>query len=889
MNATVQLQADPVPKPPVARASSNLLRRKCACGGTPGPSGECAGCRTKRLGLQRRATKPAEPSSVPPIVHEVLRSPGRPLGPAVRDLMEPRLGHDFGRVKVHTGPAAERSARAVNALAYTVSDHIVFGRGQYDPSSPAGLGVLGHELTHVVQQAGTRSSLDAISIDLAEDNDSEREAARTQAAIEADCAVEPIRARAGVGGVQRLPESPAGGCGLCYGQANLVGLAAHALAQGAFLSRYPWLRAELHVPVLLPSRGDESGRLDLADQVGPDRIDIGEIKPANAQGRSDGERDLSWYGDRLRELGISVGWMSTPPPFDPISFPTLAPPNCPQTQQLYIDPPARGVYTYWCTPDYKELIKICDCKGGRRKPVPQPHTVPVPVPLPVPQPKGQPQPVPVPQGGFRPSPAPAPQPQPTPEPTPAPQPVPAPAPTPEPAPAPERPPGEVIPFPGRPSPAPDAPEETLPIAALVALGTIAVLAARRAIRALPSAAVRRALVYAEAAAVVALVLAYPERVEAKPGPGESPITALFRAMRERGTPVPPELQQMIEADPELKQIFEKAATTGDLTAAQQELNRRMVEVVNDNLDQFSEEDLRVLLQATEATGTQTSAPTVEQLRAAIDRAKRGPAGGSTGPAPGAGEQTGPAPAPRAEPPGVADPSPAPSGTTHRLPPGTPGPVRSLFDAMVGKESGGGPRVTDEAVARFLQTVPADLTEDEVGQLVEQLRSAQGQSLEEILGALGGAIQSLRSGERREATGEEAEIPTPVQEPPQRPSTGQTITGDEYVRRMVRAITDYGGWDQLDEDQMRFVSTGKANFGNVKRGEEVSLYVYVKAPDRGGFVRAASFLRLKFVSRTGTKRGDEFVGEVTASSPLVAEDGRSAPGVPVGRRLTVEIE
>lgn len=830
--------------------------------------------------MQRRATKPAEASTVPPIVHDVLRSPGEPLGPAVRGQMEPRLGHDFGRVKIHTGPAAEQSARAVNALAYTVSDHIVFGRGQYDPSSPAGLGVLGHELTHVVQQAGTRSSLDTLRIDLADDNVSEREAARTQAAIEADGTVEPIRARIGVGGVQRLPGSPAGGCGLCYGQANLVGLEAHARAQDAFLSRYPWLQAELHVPVLLPSPGDESGRLDLADLAGPSRIDIGEIKPANAAGFLQGEQDLSWYGDQLEKLGVSVGRMNLPPPIDPIPFPTLAPPECPQTQQLFIDPPVRGIYTYWCTPDYKELIKTCDCNKGRRKPVPQPHTVPVPVPLPVPQPGTQPQPVPVPQGGFRPAPAPVPQP------TPGPTPIPQPQPTPEPVPGPGRPPGEVIPFPGRPAPEPDAPEETLPIAALVALSAMAVLAAQRALRSLPSAAVRRALVYAEAAAVIALILAYPERVEAKPGPGESPITALFRAMRERGTPVPPELQEMIEKDPKLKEIFEKAATTGDLTSAQQELNKRMVEVVNDNLDQFSAEDLQVLLQATEATGTQSSDPTVEQLRAAIDRAKRGPAG-PTGPAPEAGGQTRPTPAPRVEPPGVADPSSKPSGTTHRLPPGTPGPVKSLFDALVGK-NGDGPRVTDEVVARFLQTVPADLTEDEVGRLAEQLRSPRGQSLEEILGALGGAIRSLRSGERREASGEKAEIPTPVPEPPKRPSTEKAITEDEYVRRMVQAIAEYGGWDQLEVDQIRFVPTGDVHFGNAKPGGVVSVYVYLKAPAPGGFVRAASFLRLKLVRRTGTKGGDEFVGEVTASSPIVAENGRSVPGAPVGRRLTVEI-
>src|SRR5215216_6768775 len=48
------------------------LQRKCACGGTPGPDGECAECRAKRLSLQRYATDYTAPVTAPPAVHEVL-------------------------------------------------------------------------------------------------------------------------------------------------------------------------------------------------------------------------------------------------------------------------------------------------------------------------------------------------------------------------------------------------------------------------------------------------------------------------------------------------------------------------------------------------------------------------------------------------------------------------------------------------------------------------------------------------------------------------------------------------------------------------------------------------------------------------------------------------
>ena len=91
--------------------------------------------------------------TAPPVVDEVLRSPGTPIEPSTRDFMESRFGHDFGSVRLHTGPKAAESARAVNALAYTVGSDVVFGEGQQATHGDAGRRVLAHELTHVVQQS----------------------------------------------------------------------------------------------------------------------------------------------------------------------------------------------------------------------------------------------------------------------------------------------------------------------------------------------------------------------------------------------------------------------------------------------------------------------------------------------------------------------------------------------------------------------------------------------------------------------------------------------------------------------------------------------------------------------------------------------------------------
>ncbi|HBY59770.1 MAG TPA: hypothetical protein DEH78_08090 [Solibacterales bacterium] len=88
----------------------------------------------------------------PPAVSAALAEPGRALDPGVRGEMEKRLGHDFGKVRIHTGAPAERSADEVQAAAYTVGRHIVFGAGRYAPSSREGSRLLAHELVHTVQQ-----------------------------------------------------------------------------------------------------------------------------------------------------------------------------------------------------------------------------------------------------------------------------------------------------------------------------------------------------------------------------------------------------------------------------------------------------------------------------------------------------------------------------------------------------------------------------------------------------------------------------------------------------------------------------------------------------------------------------------------------------------------
>jgi hypothetical protein len=137
----------------VGRKSNHLLQRKCSCGAAPGATGECEQCRKRRLTLQRRAANSHGCGAVPPIVHEVLSSSGNSLDPATRAYFEPRFGYDFSGVRTHTDAKAVDSARAVNALAYTVGRDVVFGAGQYTPGTSQGRKLMAHELTHVIQQS----------------------------------------------------------------------------------------------------------------------------------------------------------------------------------------------------------------------------------------------------------------------------------------------------------------------------------------------------------------------------------------------------------------------------------------------------------------------------------------------------------------------------------------------------------------------------------------------------------------------------------------------------------------------------------------------------------------------------------------------------------------
>ena len=187
-------------KPAQSSSSGLLPQHKCACGGSGGFAGECSECRSKKLlgkplqtklrinepgdeyeqeadrvadqvmrmadpAAKTETAKTATPrmqrmvtsttaglETAPSIVRDVLASPGEQLDTTTRAFFEPRFGHDFSQVRVHADAIAAKSTHAVNAKAYTVGNHVVFGQVKLASDTRGAKEILAHELVHTIQQ-----------------------------------------------------------------------------------------------------------------------------------------------------------------------------------------------------------------------------------------------------------------------------------------------------------------------------------------------------------------------------------------------------------------------------------------------------------------------------------------------------------------------------------------------------------------------------------------------------------------------------------------------------------------------------------------------------------------------------------------------------------------
>ncbi len=100
---------------------------------------------------------PAEVAGHPDEIQSQL-GPGHSLDAGIKEQMESAYGASFSGVRVHTDSDASSLSDDLSARAFTIGDHIAFGRGEYQPGTVIGDALIAHELAHVAQQRGSGSA-----------------------------------------------------------------------------------------------------------------------------------------------------------------------------------------------------------------------------------------------------------------------------------------------------------------------------------------------------------------------------------------------------------------------------------------------------------------------------------------------------------------------------------------------------------------------------------------------------------------------------------------------------------------------------------------------------------------------------------------------------------
>ena len=96
---------------------------------------------------------------------ESRRGAGSSLDSATQQSMESGFGTSFADVRVHTDSESDSLNRSVGAKAFTVGSDIFFSRN----ASPSDSNLMAHELTHVVQQGGSKAASGPLTVTAAND------------------------------------------------------------------------------------------------------------------------------------------------------------------------------------------------------------------------------------------------------------------------------------------------------------------------------------------------------------------------------------------------------------------------------------------------------------------------------------------------------------------------------------------------------------------------------------------------------------------------------------------------------------------------------------------------------------------------------------------------
>ena len=673
------------------------VQRKCSCGASAEVSGECEECKQKQeeQTVQRKSTEAGSPALAPPIVHEVLNSPGQPLDKPTRDFFEPRFGYDFSRVRLHVGARAAESAHAVRAQAYTVGRDVVLGQSHYSTNSDGARKLLAHELAHVMQQSGAGTVSGRVLAGSSLRLRASQEAVQRQCSA-SPCPPAPIPLPSFPPTPQQAelclqeqyaathPNAKQGiSLGFNLGWTVLTGKDLPERQALTCLKGGTTAKAGPHFTAKHGMYAAQPDIWDFANRTMYEVTTMGQVPfKSGLTGKLAAQISLANDITGVPECG---GLMFSPGNWVPSGPCSLLPSG------LYIQTVnTNGVLVYTVLKDGTKEVAFATF-----------------------------------------------------------------------------------------------------LAMMAALMKKGGGAAGKKLATAPAKAAGPA--YVVATLVAAAVLLGSGRAEAKLGPGdEEPIVQMFKALAQKGTPVPPEIQQMIEADPELKAKLDEALKKGgDPSAAQKEINAKILKIVADNPDQFSKEDLEKILLMTEVAGKSLpdGSVTASKVRQMLNQ-KAGTGGeepgdkkkpsvweraakpGTTTPqAPGdqptpppqtkeaaAQAEQGAGPSADAKPtvwdkakyPGLSDDS-------IRKIKSAQGAVKTLWDAVV-TNAPDGPKVTDELTQRFFQIVPTDLTAEQAQEVIGRLAPAEKASGEEVLGALQTAVEQIqKKKEEQEAKAAESGV------------------------------------------------------------------------------------------------------------------------------------
>jgi hypothetical protein len=136
----------------IARLPSPVPGTACAVSSATGSC--CSACESNEVASTRAKARPTLApalSTAGGLVEEL--DAGQPLDSSTRAFFEPIIGVDLRGVRIHADQSSADVAKALNARAFTAGTHVFFAANRYAPVTAPGRALLGHELTHVVQQA----------------------------------------------------------------------------------------------------------------------------------------------------------------------------------------------------------------------------------------------------------------------------------------------------------------------------------------------------------------------------------------------------------------------------------------------------------------------------------------------------------------------------------------------------------------------------------------------------------------------------------------------------------------------------------------------------------------------------------------------------------------